>query len=81
MNVLVEPRIHSHILDVLPETHPLAHEQVACRLCGCLVHAFNNECMQTWVECDNGPFCLPCFNTVSFGGVLRRGLTIETEND
>lgn len=64
-----EPRIHSHITDELPDGHPLAHEQVDCKKCGVLVHAFNNECMQTWVETGNGPFCLRCF-AVTHGTVL-----------
>jgi hypothetical protein len=56
-----EPIIHSHMDDSLPETHPLAHEQVGCVACGDLVHAFNNECMTTWVEVRGKPFCLKCF--------------------
>lgn len=67
-----EPRIHSHITDVLPDDHPLAHEQVECGKCGVLVHAFNNECMQTWVETGCGPFCLRCF-AATRGEVLDDG--------
>lgn len=56
-----EPQIHSHITDGLPHMHPLADEQVTCTRCGVLVHAFNNECMQTWVETGLGNYCLVCF--------------------
>lgn len=56
-----EPVIHSHITDCLPEGHPLAYESVSCIVCGVLVHASNNECMQTWVETGCGSGCLKCF--------------------
>jgi hypothetical protein len=56
-----EPRIWSHITDVLPDGHPLAHVTVYCAACREMVHAGNNECMQTWVETGRGPHCLPCF--------------------
>ncbi len=61
--VLGEPLIHSHITDVLPKKHPLANEQVYCDFKGCkeMLHAFNNECMQTWVETANGNFCTKHF--------------------
>jgi len=58
---MYEPRIHSHITDVLPEGHPLARCNVHCDRCGVLTHAFNNECMSTWVETGQGAFCLTCF--------------------
>jgi hypothetical protein len=45
-----EPLIHSHRADGLPIKHELASKDVGCARCGVLVHAFNNECMQTWVE-------------------------------
>ncbi len=57
----IEPNIWSHLTDELPSDHPLAREQVYCRRCRALVHAFNNECMQTWVETGKGPYCLACF--------------------
>ena len=53
--------MHSHITDELPSKHPLANEQVYCKSCGELVHAANNECMQTWVETGDGSFCVTCF--------------------
>lgn len=58
---LVEPKIHSHIEDMLPDDHHLACEDVECKGCGDMVHAFNNECMETWVETGLGNFCLGCF--------------------
>ena len=59
--VLTEPLIHSHITDVLPADHPLAWETVYCDSCMTMVHASNNECMQTWAETGLGPFCMPCW--------------------
>jgi hypothetical protein len=67
-----EPKIHSHITDCLPDQHPMANEQVVCRKCGVLVHAFNNECMQTWVETGRGALCIKCFATTC-GEVLEDG--------
>jgi hypothetical protein len=61
MSALNEPRVHSYITDALPEKHSLAWKPVACRACGELVHASNNECMQTWIETGSGNFCLNCF--------------------
>lgn len=54
----VEPIIHSHITDLLDDDHPLAFRQVHCELCGELVHAANNECMQSWVEFAGHIICL-----------------------
>ena len=58
---LAEPQIHSHIEDGLPDSHALAFESVGCETCGAMLHAGNNECMQTWVETGLGPFCAKCF--------------------
>lgn len=56
-----EPLIHSHIADGLPLKHYLANKSVFCDTCNEIVHAYNNECMQTWLETDNGNFCTHCF--------------------
>lgn len=56
-----EPQIHSHITDSLPNNHPLAEKNIHCNKCNEMVHACNNECMQTWVEAGKGNFCLACF--------------------
>jgi hypothetical protein len=56
-----EPLIHSEIEDSLPADHPLAHTDVDCLVCHDLLHAENNECMQTWVETGLGGLCLICF--------------------
>ena len=56
-----DPNLHSHIEDVLDDAHPLAFKSVGCTGCGVMVHAFNNECMRTWVETGRGNFCIPCF--------------------
>lgn len=45
-----EPLIHSHLDDELPMGHPWAYESVYCDKCKVMVHANNNECMQTWIE-------------------------------
>lgn len=58
---MIEPLIHSHIMDSLLDEHYLAYTHVLCHGCGGLLHAGNNECMQTWVETGKGNFCLPCF--------------------
>jgi hypothetical protein len=57
----VEPRIHSHVTDCLPERHPLAQTRVCCDCCDALVHLKSNSCMRTWVETGSGNFCLRCF--------------------
>lgn len=65
----VEPAIHSHATDELPSDHPRAFDHVSCLRCGELVHASNNETMQTWVELPAGhAFCLACFVIID-GGV------------
>lgn len=56
-----EPLIHSHIEDGLPDEHPMAFTDQQCLVCEEPVHAFNNECMQPWVESGLGVFCLFCF--------------------
>lgn len=56
-----EPKIWSHITDLLPNDHPLAGTTVSCTVCGAMVHCSNNECMQTWLETGRGPHCAPCF--------------------
>jgi hypothetical protein len=53
---------HGRITDGLPETHPLANEQIYCVRCDALVHAFNNECMRDWVEFKYRALCYPCFH-------------------
>lgn len=57
----IEPIVHSHITDCLPEDHKLAFTSVYCDKCGEMVHAFNNECMQTWLEVDGKNLCTKCF--------------------
>lgn len=56
-----DPVLWSHASDCLPDDHPLAWRGASCTGCGCLVHAANNECMQTWVETGKGAYCLACF--------------------
>jgi hypothetical protein len=56
-----EPQIHSHITDILPTDHRLAFTAIYCGSCKAMLHAFNNECMTTWVESGLGNFCLACF--------------------
>lgn len=56
-----EPLIHSHLTDRLPDEHPLANESVDCDRCRALLHACNNECMQTWFETAAGNFCTECY--------------------
>ena len=56
-----DPVLHSHVEDMLPAAHALAFQQVHCAGCGALLHAANNECMQTWIETGRGNYCVPCF--------------------
>lgn len=55
-----EPIVHSTITDCLPEDHPLAHEEVFCADCKAMLHAFNNECMQPWLEFPDANLCWEC---------------------
>lgn len=64
-NYDIEPQIHSHITDILPEGHYLAYETVDCKTCHVMLHADNNECMQTWIETGKGNYCLKCFMALS----------------
>ena len=59
-----EPKLHSHIEDVLPDEHPLAFECVICSTCGVMLHASNNEGMQTWIVTGAGNFCVSCFSKI-----------------
>lgn len=60
-----DPQIHSHIEDELPTDHEKAFACVLCSSCGEMLHASNNECMQTWVETGKGDFCIPCFSKIA----------------
>jgi hypothetical protein len=35
-----------------------------------MIHAFNNECMSTWVETGVGNFCIECFARIDFVDAL-----------
>lgn len=56
-----EPQIHSFNTDHLLDDHPWARKTVSCGRCREMVHAFNNECMQPWVEHDGRALCMKCF--------------------
>jgi hypothetical protein len=71
-----EPLIHSHILDVLPDSHPLSGSVVVCDRCEASLHMSNNECMQTWVETGIGNFCLKCF-CIAGGATLEDNLALK----
>ena len=73
----IDPILHSHISDMLPELHPLAYEHLNCKHCGELVHAANNECMQTWIESGEGNYCLSCFSRIG-GPDLEDSFGLET---
>jgi hypothetical protein len=72
-----EPRIWSHITDVLPDDHPLAWTSVYCTACKDMVHASNNECMTTWVETGKGGYCLACFVAAVREDVPARQMEIQ----
>jgi len=69
----VEPLIHSHITDMLPDDHPLAYTPVCCKECDAFCHSSNNECMQTWVEYNGDNYCGKCFAKILLDsdGVLK----------
>jgi hypothetical protein len=58
-----DPVFHGRLSDGLPETHPLANETVSCVRCNRMVHAWNNEMMEPWVEFQWKALCWPCFHT------------------
>jgi hypothetical protein len=64
---LLEPQLHTHVLDGLPDTHPLAFRRVMCARCNTPIHLQSNGCMRTWVESGRGNFCLRCFVLVAGG--------------
>jgi nucleotide-binding universal stress UspA family protein len=70
-----EPRLHSHISDKLPATHPLAGTRVTCDRCETLLHLQTNSCVRTWVESGRGNFCLRCF-ILAAGGFARDGTSL-----
>lgn len=74
----IEPRIHSHITDVFPDDHPLAYKNFGCEHldCDALLHAGNNECMQTWIETGIGNFCV---EHAPLSDVLRGELGLPVE--
>lgn len=55
-----EPILHTYIEDKLPEDHPLGHDTIYCTNCKLMLHAFHNECMQTWLETEVGNYCVNC---------------------
>lgn len=57
----VEPLVHSHLTDTLPDAHPLVGHNVYCKCCNAMLHCENNECMQTWLELPSGAYCTRCY--------------------
>jgi formylmethanofuran dehydrogenase subunit E len=56
--------MHTHISDGLPAKHPLCNRHVACDRCDELVHAENNECVQTWFEFRGHVLCASCLKQI-----------------
>ena len=67
--VRTEPLLHSHVVDRLPNRHPLARTRVRCNRCESLLHLPSNSCMRTWVETGHGNFCVRCF-VLAAGGLV-----------
>ena len=67
--VFAEPLLHSHVVDRLPDAHPLARARVRCDRCESLLHLSSNSCMRTWVETGQGNFCVRCF-VLAAGGLV-----------
>lgn len=55
-----EPIVHSHNTDCLDDDHEMLNKNVYCEKCNVIVHAFNNECMQTWIEYKGKALCSKC---------------------
>ena len=53
--------VHTDYSDGLPGGHPWAYDSVECCVCGCLVHAQNNEMMRPWAEFDGAAACCDCW--------------------
>lgn len=68
-SVRSEPLLDSHVVDRLPDAHPLARTRVRCDRCESLLHLSSNSCMRTWVETGHGNFCVRCF-ALAAGGLL-----------
>lgn len=75
----MEPLVHSHVTDVLPDDHPLAAVDVHCDRCSALVHSQINECMQTWVETGRGNYDVLCF-VIAAGGFEAGDLVDPNSN-
>ncbi len=81
------PKPHDHTEDELPESHPLAFDDVFCDGCGAMLHASNNECMQTWFEIEKWNYCEKCFALmsgvvpVSVGPILTIREALDEEKD
>lgn len=56
-----DPVFHSHITDFLPDEDDRAYTSIFCTRCNEMVHAFNNETMQSWFDTGVGPLCWDCF--------------------
>jgi hypothetical protein len=56
----MEPILHTDSVDVLPESHPWCELDVYCAKCNEMLHAGNNECMQSWVEYRGVALCARC---------------------
>lgn len=59
-----DPILHTHGSDVLPADHPWADSSVYCAKCNVMLHAENNECMQSWVEYERVALCTECGKSV-----------------
>lgn len=57
-----EPKIH-FLNDDLLDDHEYAFETLYCKNCKEMIHAGNNELMQTWVQSHKGNYCLTCFSS------------------
>jgi hypothetical protein len=69
--------VHSDVTDCLPDAHLLAFEDVYCDTCGAMLHALNNECMQTWVECERQNLCAGCYGP--HRSSFKRALALEVK--
>ena len=71
---MIEPLVHSHVTDRLPDEHPLARSRVYCDRCEALLHSQRNSCIRTWLETGRGNLCVRCF-VLAAGGLVPDSAT------
>lgn len=76
-----EPKLHTGITDVLPESDPRAYDSLHCAKCNAMIHAFNNENMRAWVEFSNVNVCFECLGIPDALGMLCASVWDVTDEE